>query len=72
MKHPAQRDEPTRFSGAMRHYHRAGSGNQRSWEEWVDGKSAKAGSANWLKIAAISVAVLVLCAIVVGLIIELR
>jgi hypothetical protein len=72
MKHPSHRDETSRFNGGLRHYHRAGSGNQRSWEEWVDGKSAKAASGNWLKVMAISVAVLALCAIVAGLIIELR
>jgi hypothetical protein len=71
MKHSNQRDEPTRFSGGMRHYHRAGSQNQRSWEEWVDGKGTKARGTNWLKIAAISVFLLALCAIVAGLIIEL-
>jgi hypothetical protein len=71
MKHPDQRDGKTRFQGALRHYHRSNTQGQRTWEEWVDGKAAKSGSANWLKIIGITLAVLALCGVIAGLIIEL-
>ena len=72
MKHPSERDETSRFNGNLRHYHRSNSQNQRTWEEWVDGKPAKSGSFNWLKIIAITIAVLALAGIITGLFIELR
>lgn len=57
----------------MRHYHRAGSPDNRTWDEWIDGSSAgsRAPRRQGLKIAGIIVAVLTLVAIIVGLIIEL-
>jgi hypothetical protein len=71
MKHPSQRDENSRFAGSLRHYHRSSSQSQRTWDEWVDGKSAKSSSTNWLKISAIVVAVLALGGVIAGLVIEL-
>ena len=72
MKHPSERDDSTRFSGTLRHYHRSNSQPQRTWDEWVDGKSAKSGSTNWLKISVITLALLALAGVIAGLIIELR
>lgn len=72
MKPPHPPVEQNRFSGNLRHYHRSGAQTQRSWDDWVDGVSAKRrGSKNWVKIAGISLAVLALGGILVGLAIEL-
>ncbi|MES2437846.1 MAG: hypothetical protein V4584_02180 [Verrucomicrobiota bacterium] len=65
-------DEQTRFAGNLRHCHRTGSQTQRSWDDWVDGPSAKRrGTKNWPKIIGFVVAGLALSGIVTGLIIEL-
>jgi len=72
MKQLPQRDESSRFSGNLRHYHRSGPGTQRTWDEWVDGKAAKTGSSNWLKISAVVVALVALGGVIAGLVIELR
>lgn len=65
-------DEHARFAGHLRHYHRTGSQTQRSWDDWVEGTSAKArGSKNWPKIIGIATAVIALSGIVAGLVIEL-
>lgn len=72
MKHPAPRNEQTRFSTQLRHYHRAGPSNSRSWEEWVDGRATTKPSTNWLKIVLIIFAVLSLVGIMAGLFIEMR
>jgi hypothetical protein len=71
MKHPPFRQDNNRFSGSLRHYHRAGSQNQRTWDEWIDGK-VKAPSKPWLKIVLITLSVLALAGIIIGLIVELR
>ena len=72
MKHPTHRDQEAKFSGTLRHYHRAGSQQHRTWDEWVDGKGAKSvNSMRWLKILGIIAAVVALGAIIVGLVIEL-
>jgi hypothetical protein len=72
LKRPNPVDEQARFKGQLRHYHRSGSTTKRTWDEWVDGKSAQSRSKNWLKILLISIAVLGLVGIIAGLIIELR
>jgi len=73
MKRAHPKDEQTRFSGGVRHYHRTGAPAQRSWEEWVDGPGRKKRAfRKWLKILGITIALLALGAIIVGLIIELR
>jgi hypothetical protein len=73
MKRVLPPDEHARFSGSLRHYHRTGSQTQRSWDDWVDGTTAKTRkSRHRLKIFGVTVAVLALAAIIVGLIIELR
>ncbi|MEO5715325.1 MAG: hypothetical protein ABIT37_17740 [Luteolibacter sp.] len=72
MKPRNSTDEPPRFSGQIRHYHRGGARPQKTWDEWVDGKSAKSGaSKNWMKIAGVLAGVLALAGIITGLIIEL-
>lgn len=72
MKHHSPKNEESRFSGALRHYHRTGSQTHRTWDEWVDGKPKSGASVNWLKVALITIAVLALGGILVGLVIELR
>jgi len=78
MKPRNSSDEPTRFSGHIRHYHRGGARPQKTWDEWVDGKSAKSAksaksgaSRNWIKIVGVIVGTLALAGIITGLIIEL-
>jgi hypothetical protein len=71
MKHPSQRDENAKFQGSLRHYHRSSTQTQRTWDEWVDGKAAKQGSTNWLKVVGITVAILALGGVIAGLVIEL-
>lgn len=73
MKSPSPIDEKNRFRGTLRHYHRSGGQVQRTWDEWVDGKSARPNPAGkWLKIAAIVLAFLALGGVIIGLVIELR
>ncbi len=73
MKRSLPPDENARFNGSLRHYHRAGAQTQRSWDDWVEGTTAKTRkSGKWLKILGITVAVLALAAIMIGLIVELR
>lgn len=73
MRRSHLKDEQTRFSGGVRHYHRSGSRSTRSWDEWVDGAGRKRGnSLSFLKILGIFLAILALGGIIVGLIIELR
>jgi hypothetical protein len=64
--------EQDRFHGPLRHYHRAGSQPHRTWEEWVDTKTAEPRSAKWRKIIAILITVLILGGISVGLFIKYR
>ncbi|MCU0748757.1 MAG: hypothetical protein MUF13_04335 [Akkermansiaceae bacterium] len=73
MKHPIQRDETSRFQGSLRHYHRSVSQSNRTWDEWVDGKSTgRKPAVYWVKLIATIAAVLTLAAVVAGLFIELR
>lgn len=73
MKSRQSPDESARFQGGVRHYHRASTNPQKTWEEWVDGKAPGIGtSRNWFLIIGAIVGVLVLAGIVAGLIIELR
>lgn len=72
MNRPSPRDERSKFSGNLRHYHRVGGQPQRTWDEWVDGKGGGArDSSKWIRVVGIIVAGLVLCAIITGLVIEL-
>jgi hypothetical protein len=72
MKRTLPPDENAKFSGNLRHYHRTGAQTQRSWDDWVEGTTAKTGkSRNWLKIVGIVVGALALSGIITGLIIEL-
>ncbi len=63
----------SRFSGPLRHYHRANTRVPKSWEEWIEGKppSRKSGSRWWLVVLAI-LGLITLAAIVVGLFVEMR
>ncbi len=61
-----------KFSGSLRHYHRSGGQNLRTWDDWVDGPSAKRKrSRNWLKILAMVIGFLALVGIAAGLWIEM-
>lgn len=72
MKHPAPRNDQTRFSTSLRHYHRAGSPTGRTWEEWVEGKTTVKSATNWVKIILITAALIGLIGILAGLFIEMR
>jgi len=73
MKHNSPLDDESRFTGQLRHYHRSGARQQRTWEEWVEGDGAKPGKLRkWLKIAGIVVALLALGGVIAGLVIALR
>jgi hypothetical protein len=72
MKRNFPSEQPDRFSGSLRHYHRSGSQTQRSWDDWVDGDLAKKRrSRNWLKLIGITLGVLALAGIIAGLLVEL-
>lgn len=72
MKRSLPSETDARFSGHLRHYHRQGSKVPRTWDDWVEGGSAKVhAKKNWSRILAIAVAVLALAGIVAGLAIEL-
>ena len=73
MRRPNPVNEKSRFSGQIRHYHRAGTGVRRSWEEWVDGEGAK--PAKWgkfLSVAGVALLLLAVGTIIAGLVITLR
>jgi len=62
----------SRFSGTQRHYHRAGSNTQRTWDDWVGDTPPKSHyKKNRLKIIGIILAVLALVGVFAGLAIEL-
>lgn len=72
MKNVTPPKDPSRFTGTQRYYHRGGSKPPSSWDDWVEGVSAKPrGNKNWLKITGIVAALLALAGILVGLAIEL-
>ncbi len=72
MKRPPFPQNQGKFSGNLRHYHRSGGQNLRTWEDWVDGPSAKRKSSrNWLKILTVVVSLLALGGIAAGLWIEM-
>jgi hypothetical protein len=73
MKYSNQIDEEARFKGQLRHYHRSGSKERRTWDEWVEGEETKPSV--WLKVLKITgiiVALLALGAIVAGLVSALQ
>jgi hypothetical protein len=73
MKGPPTRDDDTRFRGGIRHYHRSKSQRDRSWDEWIDGESSNTRPIKHVaKVVGITLAVIALCAVIVGLLIELR
>ena len=60
-------------AGSLRHYHRSGGQNRRTWDEWVYGDGRRPVSAGkWLKILVVLLAVLALGGIIAGLYIELQ
>ena len=72
MKRSSATHEPPRFSGNLRHYHRAGCQQKRSWDDWVEGVPViEHRSRNWAKIIAIGIGILALGGIIVGLVVEL-
>jgi len=73
MRNNPVKDDQSRFSGGVRHYHRAGAPMRPSWDEWVDGGGRKKiGTLRLLKILGIILALLALGGIIAGLFIELR
>jgi len=72
MKRLYPKENPSRFSGKVRHYHRTAQSERNTWEDWVDGPGAKKRKPlNWLKFLGIAIAILALAGIIAGLIIEL-
>jgi hypothetical protein len=62
----------SRFSSTQRYYHRTGSNNERSWDDWVAGAAPRARRPkNRLKIIGIVAAALALVAVLAGLVNEL-
>ncbi|MGD7654548.1 MAG: hypothetical protein ACQCXQ_15120 [Verrucomicrobiales bacterium] len=63
-----------RFKTHIRHYHRSVGQPQRTWDEWVDQKSAnqQKTTIKWPRIIAYVLALAILASIIIGLIIELR
>lgn len=73
MKSPRPLADGSRFRGKLRHYHRSGASQRRTWDEWVDGEAAKPSILlKCLKISVVIVAVLAIGAIIAGLVISLR
>jgi hypothetical protein len=73
MRRQFPKDDDSRFSGGVRHYHRSPSTSRGSWDFWVDGSVKKRGRfTQVLKIAGVILAMVALVAIAVGLFIELR
>jgi len=73
MKPPNHRDETSRFQGSLRHYHRAVNQNNRTWEEWIDGRAVQRRPPTyWLKLVVTILASIILVAVVIGLYIELQ
>jgi len=72
MKRMLPPENPTRFKGTVRHYHRSASKSQSSWEQWISGE-ANSGRPrkSWLKILGILVALLVLGGVIAGLVIKM-
>lgn len=63
MKRLSPLDESQRFKPAVRHYHRAGSSERRSWDEWIGDKP---GGKDTLLIRLLKALVLVLALVVIG------
>ncbi len=72
MKRSFPGEQKTRFSGQLRHYHRSGAKTVPTWDEWINGKSARVRLRNWWKILLVALAVIALLGIIIGLFIELR
>jgi len=73
MRNSPLKDQHSRFSGGVRHYHRSGGAPRPSWDEWVDGPGTKKiGTLRLLKILGVVLALLALGGIIVGLYVELR
>ncbi|MGL5017419.1 MAG: hypothetical protein ACRDBP_04745 [Luteolibacter sp.] len=73
MKRNLPSDRGDRFSGNVRHYHRASAQEQQTWDRWVEGDAAKKRRAKkWLKGFGIALSLLALGGIVVGLYMELK
>lgn len=72
MKRQFPPDQPTRFSGGVKSYQRAGSRPRSSWDHWV-GDDDKTGlfKRHWLRILLVIAALLGLGGVIAGLIIEL-
>jgi len=73
MKRTLPPDQNAKFSGNLRHYHRSGHQQLKTWDDWVEGASAQTfkKKKNWLKIVGIFAGALALSAIIAGLLIEM-
>ena len=76
MKNSQTPESRSRFNAPVRHYHRTDVRPRRTWDDWVDGASAKPDAAKSrlkiIKIVGIVLALLALSGIIAGLIIEMR
>lgn len=76
MNRPPPRDEQDRFKGNLRLYHRGGRQVHRTWDEWISGNPSKPARPfdrkKWLNFVIVVISLLVLGAIIVALVIELR
>lgn len=73
MKRNYPGEDRKHFGGNLRHYHRSGAQNRRTWDEWVYGDARRPASAGkWFKILGVLLAVLALGGIIAGLFIELQ
>jgi hypothetical protein len=73
MKRNFPSEDKKRFGGHLRHYHRSGGQNRRTWDEWVYGDGRRPVSATkWLKVIGVLLALLALGGIVAGLYIEMQ
>lgn len=73
MRHPSPIDDDARFKGQLRHYHRSGATERRTWEEWVEGVDTKPRMGmKLLKIVGIIMVLLALGGIIAGLVIVLQ
>jgi hypothetical protein len=72
MKTPLSQDDPPRFQGPLRHYHRSGAKPHKSWDEWVEGKPADLHlPKSKKKVIVWGVALIALGGLIVGLVVNL-
>ena len=71
MKRLSPATRAPRYKGGLRHFHRPVA-RRASWDQWIDGEVRTSSPyKTWLKILAISIAVVALGGIIAGLIVAL-